>query len=333
MKIGITGASGFIGKVLMKRLVAEGYDLRLFLRPHHMEKRKNEEQNPQIEICFGDLTEEGDLHPFVNGLDIVFHIAGLVKLDAHNRTAMEKVNYQATVTLLKMCEAYAVKKVVHCSSIAALKKPEATESWDEECSLAVDDQIDYNRSKAKAEEWILSNLTSGMEVVIVNPTGVLGPDDSGPTLTGQNILDIIAGKMPATAGGGFNFVDVRDVVEGMWLAMENGRSGERYILGGHYHTLKDLTISVAAMVGKKAPKLHLPIGILRFLLPFVRFFSFIRRRPPSYTFEMLEATLDGEKICSDKAEKELGYTMRPWRETLEDTVNWFSTIHLNQRTQ
>ncbi len=108
----------------MKRLVAEGYGLRLFLRPHHKEAGKAlQESNPGIDIYYGDLTEEDDLYPFVQGLDTVCHMAGLVILDSNHGPALEKVNYQATVTLMKICEAGGVKKVVHCSSIAALKKP------------------------------------------------------------------------------------------------------------------------------------------------------------------------------------------------------------------
>ncbi len=214
--------------------------------------------------------------------------------------------------------------MLHCSSINALAKPTTPEiPWDEKRPLVTDHKIDYNRTKALAEETVLGFVEKGLEVVIVNPTAVIGPGDYPPTLAGKNILDLARGKALATAGGGFNFVDVRDVAAGMQMAMSKGESGNRYILGGYYVTFKELAKSVSHIANKRTPFLHLPLWTLKGIAPLTQLGAWLTGKDPVLSFEMIDATFGGEALTHAKASTDLGYQVRPHRETLSDIVNWY----------
>ena len=318
MRIGVTGATGFIGRVLMNELLVQGHSVRVLVR-----RKASFLEGGDLEIQLGDITSPADVSLFCEGMDQVYHLAGMVLIGPGKEDELHLVNTIGTKLIGEACLAKGVKRLTYCSSINAIQKPEGKTTWNERCPLALDDKAGYNRTKAAAEQELLELARKGLDVVIVNPTGVIGPEDHGPTLAGENLLDFYHGRVPATASGGFNFVDVRDVVQGMMAAMEKGRTGERYILGGHYRKLREMARSVSQLAGRKPPRLNLPVWVLKAIYPLVSTWSRISRKDAPYTLEMLNSTLKGELISIEKAEMELGYSPRPFEETLTDTLNWF----------
>ena len=321
MRIGVTGATGFIGRILMNELLAQGHSVRVLVRKKAAFLQG--EEYGELEIQLGDITSSDDVSEFCAGLDQVYHLAGMVLIGPGKDNELYKVNTIGTKLVGEACLARGVKRLTYCSSINAIQKPAGKEVWDESCPLALNDNAGYNRTKAAAERELLELAKKGLDVVIVNPTGVIGPEDYRPTLAGQNLLDIYQGRVPATVSGGFNFVDVRDVAQGMISAMEKGRSGERYILGGHYRQLRAMTRKVCEIAGRKPPRIHLPAWSLKAIYPFVKLYSLIARKDPPYTLEMLNSTVKGELISIEKAKQELGYSPLPIEKTLTDTLNWF----------
>jgi dihydroflavonol-4-reductase len=195
---------------------------------------------------------------------------------------------------------------------------------DEERGLATDDPFLYNRSKAISEQLVLEAYREGMDALVINPTSVIGPNDFRPSLVGQAIRMIYHNKLPALIPGGYDWVDVRDVVKGTVSALEKGRKGERYLLSGHYRELKDLAKAVNHFKGQENIPVTLPSWLALLGVPFLQAHASLRNTEPLYTSESLHFLKKAHKhISCEKAGRELGYHTRPFEVTISDTIGWF----------
>jgi dihydroflavonol-4-reductase len=214
--------------------------------------------------------------------------------------------------------------MLHFSSIHALVHQPLDQVLNEGRPLAVLDHIIYNQSKALAEELVLHEVNNGLDVVIINPTSVMGPNDFKPSLIGHAILQLCRGKIPALIPGGYDWVDVRDVVAGTISAMDKGRTGQSYLLSGHFKSLSELHehIMLIRGIAKKLPVI--PFWLAEAGVPFLKAWARISGNKPLYTRESIEILKNAHtRISSQKAERELGYHSRPFHDTISDTIQWF----------
>ncbi|KPL17518.1 MAG: hypothetical protein AMS26_00005, partial [Bacteroides sp. SM23_62] len=229
-----------------------------------------------------------------------------------------------TKNVLDAVRSSKVKRLLHFSSIHALVHQPLDQPLDEERPLAVSDQIIYNQSKALAEQLVLHAVESGMDAVIINPTSVMGPNDFKPSLIGQAIIQLCKGKILALIPGGYDWVDVRDVVAGTISALENGRTGQSYLLSGHFKTLPELYKQIIMIQGKERRLPVIPFWLAEVGVPFLKAWARVSGNKPLYTKESVEILKTAHtNISCKKARNELGYKSRPFEDTLRDTINWF----------
>ena len=182
----------------------------------------------------------------------------------------------------------------------------------------------YDRAKAEGERRVLAAVADGLDAVVVQPTGVVGPFDFEPSHMGQVFLRLYRGTLPALVQGGFDFVDVRDVADGMIAAAERGRKGECYLLAGHYTQITELAALVAVITGRRHRRPTLPIWVARIGVPLLRLAAALTDAEPLYTSQSLDVLKAGRQVDGSKAQRELGYKPRPMVETVADIYRWFA---------
>jgi dihydroflavonol-4-reductase len=319
----LTGATGFVGAAVARTLLARGHQLRLLVRPGS--DRRNIEGLP-AELAEGDLTRPETLARAAEGCRYLFHVAADYRLWVPDPDAMMRANVEGTRALLLAAQSRGVERMVYCSSVAALGLVGDGTVADETTPVHPDKIVGvYKRSKYLAEQAVLDLVRDhAMPVVIVNPSTPIGPRDIKPTPTGQMIHDAARGRLPAYVETGLNIVHVDDVAEGHALALERGRIGERYILGGEDFSLGALFALVAEAAGRKPPSVKLPIGPL---YPLAVVCEGLARLgvEPLLTRETLAMARKKMFFSSAKARAELGYSPRPARDAVRDAVAWFST--------
>ncbi len=322
MKVFITGATGFLGSHVARVLAERGADLRLLVRS--TSNLKNLE-GLKAETAMGDLRDAASLEKAISGCDTVFHVAADYRLWVRDPHEMYRSNVEGTRALLEAARKSGVRRVVYTSSVATIGFRKDEQPADEESPVSLTDMIGhYKRSKFMAEQIAMEAGRGGMEVVTVNPTTPIGEQDVKPTPTGRIVVDFLKRKFPAYVETGLNLVDVRECAKGHVAALEKGRTGERYILGGEDLTLKQILDKLSRITGLPSPKIKLPY-----------FFAFMAGVAGEYiTGKLLRgdprATLDtvrmGKKkmfASSGKAERELGWKIVPVDNALERAVEWF----------
>jgi dihydroflavonol-4-reductase len=317
----VTGATGFVGSAVARALLARGHQLRLLVREGG--DRANI-AGLQADLAVGDLKDPASLERAVSGCRYVVHVAADYRLWVPDPEAMNRANVAGTRALLLAAQAAGVERSVYCSSVAALGLVGDGTPADETTVNSLDKVIGtYKRSKYLAEQAVLALARDGVPVVIVNPTAPVGPRDIKPTPTGKMIADTAAGRMPAYVQTGLNVVHVDDVAEGHCLALERGRVGECYILGGEDMVLGDLLALVALEAGRKPPRIKLPHGALYPLALASEALARVAGVEPIVTRDILAMAKKMMFFSSDKARAELGYAPRPAREAVADAVAWF----------
>src|SRR5579864_5211163 len=257
----VTGASGFVGSAVVRRLLAAGRAVRVLLRP--TSDRANV-AGLDVDVRLGSLEDPASMRTALEGCGALFHVAADYRLWVRDPAAMHRANVDGTRALMEAALAAGVERVVYTSSVATLGlTPDGTPA-DENTPSALADMIGpYKRSKFLAEEAVMSLVREKhLSAVIVNPSTPIGPRDVKPTPTGRLILEAAAGRMPAYVDTGLNLVHVDDVADGHLLAEERATIGERYILGGENLGLGEILRRLARLVGRKPPRLKLPIAPL-----------------------------------------------------------------------
>lgn len=317
----VTGATGFVGSAVARKLLAAGFRLRLLTRKGS--DRRNLE-GLDAEIVEGDLTDAASLARAVAGCGAVFHVAADYRLWAPNPDELYQANVEGTRALLTAAVAAGVGRIVYTSSVAVLGIPKDGTPGDEATPVTVSDMIGhYKRSKFLAEEVAREFAANGAPVVIVNPSTPIGPRDVKPTPTGRVVRDAAAGKMPAYVDTGLNVAHVDDVADGHLLAYFKGRIGERYVLGGTDLSLREILALIADIVGRKPPKIRLPHAAVMPVAYVAEALARITGRPPVATIEEIRMSKKRMFFSYAKAQRELGYSPRPARAALEDAVRWF----------
>ncbi|CAL1241605.1 hopanoid-associated sugar epimerase [Candidatus Methylocalor cossyra] len=321
MKALVTGATGFIGSAVARRLVAEQVELRVLTRRHS--DRRNL-VDLKVEIVEGDLTDEASLARACRGCDALFHVAADYRLWTPFPKHMYRTNVEGTRAILRAAAEAGIARVVYTSSVGTLGLPADGTPGDEDTPVTLADMIGhYKRSKFMAEEVVREFVREGLAVVTVNPSAPVGPRDIKPTPTGRTVLDAAAGRIPAYVQTGLNIVHVDDVATGHWLAFKHGRVGERYILGGTDMTLCEILGEIARLVGRKPPTLRLPHNLVLPMAYLSEASAWLTGRAPAATVEGVRLSKKMMFFSSAKAARELGYTARPAREALADAVFWF----------
>ncbi len=319
----LTGATGFVGAALAHLLESKGHHLRLLCREGN--DRRNLEGLKNIEIIEGDLCAPATYATALTGCNNLFHVAADYRIWVPNAAAMNRVNIEGTEALMIAAHEAGVGKIVYTSSVATLGIPKNGNPGTEETPVALNDMIGvYKRSKFLAEELVHRLMReTGLKAVIVNPSTPIGPRDIKPTPTGRIIVEAAAGHMPAYVDTGLNVAHVDDVAMGHWLALEKGKIGERYILGGEDMDFEDILKAVSNITGHPAPRFKIPRGPLFPLAYFVETVARFTHREPFITVDGLKMSRKKMFFSSDKAKTELGYAPRPAKQALQDAIIWF----------
>ena len=317
----VTGATGFVGSAVAHALLGRGHTLRLLVR--EKSDRYNIAGLPG-ELAVGDLKDPASLERAVAGCRYVVHVAADYRLWVPDPAAMNRANVEGTRALLVAAQQAGVERMVYCSSVAALGLIGDGTPGTEATPNAFEKVIGtYKRSKYLAEQAVLGLAREGVPVVIVNPSAPVGPRDIKPTPTGKMITDTANGRMPAFVDTGLNVVHVDDVAMGHVLALERGRIGECYILGGEDMDMQRLLALVAQVAGRKPPRVKLPHAALYPLALASEGLARMAGIEPIVTRDILAMAKKKMFFSSAKAQAELGYSFRPAREAVADAVAWF----------
>jgi dihydroflavonol-4-reductase len=318
----VTGATGFVGAAVARALMARGRRVRALCRPNS--DRRNL-AGLDLEIVEGSLEDAGSLAKAVSGCGALFHVAADYRLWVRDPQAMYRANVDGTRALMTAALAAGVARVVYTSSVAVLGLHADGTPSDETTPSTLDDMVGpYKRSKFLAEAEVRQLIvTRKLPAVIVNPSTPIGPRDIKPTPTGRMIVEAASGRMPAFVDTGLNLVHVDDVAEGHLLAEEQGRAGERYILGGENLSLAEILRRIAAIVGRAPPKVRLPLPVVWPVACVAEAWGRVTGREPMVTFDSLRMARKKMYFSTTKAERELGFRTRPANEALTDAIAWF----------
>jgi dihydroflavonol-4-reductase len=316
----ITGASGLVGGNLVRALLAQGRPVRALV--HHDRRAL---QGLDVETATADLADPASLEQAFRGAQVVYHLAGSISIRMDNWDALQRVNVAGTGNVIAACLRCGVEKLVYFSSIHAYRQEPFDLPLDEDRPLLSDERLPpYERSKAAAERLVRQAPERGLDSVIVIPTAILGPYDFRPSFLGQALQMLAGGRIPALVRGGYDWVDVRDVVAGALQAERLGQGGSRYILSGHWHALKELAQVAAEISGRSAPRLVVSIWLAELFQPLMAGLARINGSQPLYTQAMLNALRSNRQVSHARATLDLGYTPRPFEQTLRETLAWFA---------
>ncbi len=322
MKVLVTGATGFIGSRVVRKLLKKGADVRVLVR-----KKSNLENisGLPVDIAYGDLTKPETLSTSLEDCEALFHVAAEYKLWVPKPESLYRTNVDGTVNIMKAALQKGIKRIVYTSSVATLGINKNGTPADEETPVTINDMIGhYKRSKYIAEEKVREMIKKAkLPAVIVNPSTPIGPGDIKPTPTGRIIIEAASGRMPAYVDTGLNIVHVDDVADGHILAFEKGRIGERYILGGENLTLRELLEKIAQFTGRSAPKIRLSPNMILPLAYVVEFISQITKKEPFITVDGVLMSKKKMFFSIEKAKRELRYNPRPADEAIKDSIDWF----------
>lgn len=318
----VSGATGHIGNVLVRKLVENGYNITAFVF-----KNENVDhiKDLGIKFAYGDVRDLDSLKIAFNGADIVFHLAGIIDIGNGNKKLMHEVNVGGTKNVVIACKEVGVKRLVYTSSVHAIKeeanKTLIKETKDFDPSFV---KGTYAKTKAEATKYLVeASKDSDLEIIITHPSGVIGPYEYIPSNLGQLVIDCATHKIGAYLAGGYNFVDVRDVADGVIEAAKKGKSGECYILAGHYVSVKDLMKYIEEITGVKAPTFK----IARWFAYATGFLSElyykIVKQKPLFTSYAVYTLGTNSNFSIEKAKNELNYSIRDIKDTLIDTLDWF----------
>jgi dihydroflavonol-4-reductase len=318
----VTGATGFVGSAVLRALVDRGEAVRVLARPSS--PRRNLD-GVACEVVEGDMTDAASMTRAMDGVRQLYHVAADYRLWARDPRELRRANLNGAQAVMGAALAAGVERIVYTSSVATLRAADAATVVDETAPLTEAEAIGaYKQSKVAAERLVERMVAEqGLSAVIVNPSTPIGPRDIKPTPTGRMVLEAAQGKIPAFVDTGLNLVHVDDVAAGHLLAMDRGRIGERYILGGQDLSLRDMLAEIAVLSGRKAPTLALPRGPLYPLAVLAEGWAQVTGKEPMLTRDALKMASHHMFFSSAKAERELGYSARPHGEALAGALAWF----------
>ncbi|KWR90744.1 hopanoid-associated sugar epimerase [Cupriavidus sp. IDO] len=318
----VTGASGFLGSAVMRQALARGFRVRVLVRAT---SPRNNLAGLPVETMTGDMRDPVAVSAALAGVRYLFHVAADYRLWAADPEEIVRTNVDGTIAVMEAAQQAGVERVVYTSSVATLRVAGASAPVDETAALTPHEAIGaYKRSKVLAERVVERMVAqNGLPAVIVNPSTPIGPRDVRPTPTGRIIVEAATGKIPAFVETGLNLAHVDDVAAGHFQALERGRTGERYILGGDDVMLQQMLRDIAELCNRRAPTMQLPRWPLYPLAHAAEAVARVTGKEPFITVDGLNMSKYRMFFTSDKARRELGYQPRPYREGLKDALDWF----------
>ncbi|MGZ7049895.1 MAG: SDR family oxidoreductase [Methanobacterium sp.] len=317
----VTGATGHVGNVLVRKLLETEEEVRVFIPPFENIKPLN---GLKVEIIEGDVRDIDSLLKAFKGAKIVYHLAGIVSILPDIDGLLYDVNVLGTRNVVNTCIKTGVKRLIYTSSIHALKEPPYGTLIDENCPFEpAYSRGGYDQSKAMASLEILNGVEKGLDAVLVCPSGIIGPYDYKISQMGQLFVDFMKGNQKTYIDGAYDFVDVRDIAEGLINASKYGKNGETYILSGERITVYELMSYLEEITGMNAPRIKMPLWLVKAVCKAVPLYYKLTNNKPlftSYSIEVLNSNCD---ISSKKAQKELEFSHRPLKESIKDSVEWF----------
>ena len=318
----LTGATGFVGSAVARKLLSEGLAVRALVR--RGSNRSNLE-GLDLNLVEGDIRDAELLHRVVHGVRYVFHVAADYRLWAPDPKEIFATNVDGTRAIMELALEAGVERVVYTSSVATLRLPDNGAAADETAPLDQADAIGaYKQSKVLAERLVERMVAeANLPAVIVNPSTPIGPRDVRPTPTGRIVVEAATGRMPAFVDTGLNLVHVDDVGAGHVAALRRGRVGERYILGGENLSLGQMLAEIARLAGRRPPTVKLPRALIYPIAYAAEGLARITKREPFVTVDGLTMANYKMIFSSAKAERELSYHARPAAEALANAYRWF----------
>ena len=317
----VTGASGFIGSAVVRRLVAEDFSVRALVRPG---SRRDHLTALGIEIIEGSINEAAAVRAALASRRYLFHVAADYRLWARDRGEIFAANVGGTRVVMEAAHRAGIERIVYTSSVATVE-PRPDGSPADESAFMPERRASgaYQRSKIMAEALVREMVAQGLPAVIVNPATTIGPRDARPTPTGRIIIAAATGRIPAFVDTGLNLVHVDDVARGHVAALRHGRIGERYILGGENVRFARMLADIAALAGRRPPRLRIPWFAALPVAWAAEAVSRVTGLEPLATLEGVRHARDRMFFSTAKAEQELGIRARPYREALADALAWF----------
>ncbi len=318
----LTGATGFVGSAVARKLVREGFPVRALARPgsprFHLD-------GLDLEFVGGDMRDAQSVRRAMAGVRYVFHVAADYRLWARDRSEIFAANVEGTRIVMQEARRAGVERVVYTSSVATLGLRADGSPADETVALPVEQGIGaYKRSKIAAERLVEAMVANdALPAVIVHPSTPIGPRDVKPTPTGRIIVETARGRMPGFVDTGLNLVHVDDVADGHLAALKRGVIGERYILGGEDVLLADMLADIAHLVGRRAPRLRIPRAVAVPVAYVAEAAAWLRGSEPFATLDGIRMSEHRMFFTAAKAERDLGFRARPYREALADAIRWF----------
>ena len=315
----VTGATGHVGNVLVRKLLERGEQVRALILPGESHESIH---GLNVEAAEGDVLNLDSVFESMQGVKGIFHLAGVISIMPGPNAFVRKVNVDGTKNILRAAQEMNVSKLVYTSSIHAIQRVE---------DGVIDESVPYDmknpygaydRSKAEATLEVLNAAQTGLEAVVTCPTGVIGPYDFRGSMMGAVIHDAATAKPALYVDGAYDFVDVRDVADGLISAAENGKRGESYILSGQKISIRYLLETVREITGKHFFQMKIPFDLARFAAIFTPMYYRFANATPRFTPYSLEVLQSNSNISHAKATRELGYSPRTLYESIKDTVKW-----------
>ena len=318
----VTGATGHLGNVLVRELLARGKRVRAVVLPGDDQRAL---QGLPVDVSPGDVTDRGSLTPPFRGADVVFHLAGIVSISSLHARQVFEVNARGTENVVAACREAGVRRLVYTSSVHALTEPAPDRVLDEKAGFDPARAVGaYGRAKAAASAAVTAAARDGLDAVLVLPTAVLGPFDYRLSEMGALICMFARGSLPAVVDGGYDFVDVRDVARGHVAAASRGRSGESYLLTGGRLSVREVMRVLAAEAGRPPPRLVVPLAVAAGIARLAPAFELLTGRRALLTSYSVHTISSRFRISDEKARRELGFTSMPVEDSLRDAWRWMN---------
>lgn len=317
----VTGAAGHLGNVLVRELLARGEAVRALILPG---EDTTSLDGLDIERVHGNILIPATLTPAFQGVETAYHLAALVSLLEVHAPLLQRVNVEGTCNVIRAAAQANVRRLIYTSSIHAISRPPQGTTIDETLPFdTLNPAGPYDRTKALASMVVQTAAASGLDAIIVCPTGIIGPFDYRRSEMGEMILDWMSRRLSLLVPGRFDFVDVRDVAVGHILAARYGRKGETYILGGEQIAVGQLRDLVQRCSGVRSPSICLPQPVAIASAWLAEWYYRLAHTRPKFTRYSLETLLSNSRISSQKAIRELGYAPRALALSIADTVAWW----------
>lgn len=316
----VTGASGHVGGVLVRTLLQRGRSVRALV---HRSSAALDGLEGELELIEGDVLDRECMDRACAGVGTVFHLAAVISIVGDPDGQVAAVNVRGPRNVAEAALAAGVRRMVHVSSVHAFDINSPAEQIDEQSARVAASAPAYDRSKDAGEEQVREVMARGLDAVILNPGGVLGPYDFMPSRMGTFLLQLAGRSLPGLVQGGFNWVDVRDLVASIVIAEERGRRAENYLVTGPWCSMSEVAAQAAAITGVPAPGFTVPLWLAALAAPGMTLWAKLIGSEPLYTREALHAVAACRNVSWQKAAAQLGHSPRPLHSTLLDAYRWF----------